>query len=378
MAEFLFWTCLLLPAYAWLGYPLVLRVLGTFISRPVRSGNSALSVSIIIAAHNEAAHIQSKIRSLLGQGYPASALEVLVASDGSSDDTVALAEAVGDARVRALDLPRMGKTRALNVAVAEARYEVLVFTDADNVWTAETLNHLLAPLADPTVGCCGGTLVVHRSGSSLSIGDRWYRRYEAWLRELENRVGCMVSADGALLALRRELWQPIPDEVNDDFFLSTCAPVQGQRIVHVPGAVVLDHGLAEADKQLHRRIRVTVGGLQSLLVRRQLLNPLRYGAYALALISHKVLRRFAPLLLVPLLLANLALWDAGPLYRFSLLLQLTGYAVGLAGLFDRSDRLPRAFRLAGFLLVTLVGMAVGLVQFIRGRRYSLWNPQQSR
>src|SRR5690606_34456492 len=309
VAEFLFWTCLLLPAYAWLGYPLVLRVLGTFISRPVRSGNSALSVSIIIAAHNEAAHIQSKIRSLLGQGYPASALEVLVASDGSSDDTVALAEAVGDARVRVLDLPRMGKTRALNVAVPEARYEVLglgetralkgavaearcealVFTDADNVWTAATLNHLLASLAVPAVGCCGGTLVVHRSGSSQSIGDRWYRRYEAWLRELENRVGCMVSADGALLALRRELWQPIPDEVNDDFFLSTCAPVQGQRIVHVPGAVVLDHGLAEADKQLHRRIRVTVGGLQSLLVRRQLLNPMRYGAYALALISHKVL-----------------------------------------------------------------------------------------
>src|SRR5690606_23484291 len=121
VAEFLFWTCLLLPAYAWLGYPLVLRVLGTFISRPVRSGNSALSVSIIIAAHNEAAHIQSKIRSLLGQGYPASALEILVASDGSGDDTVALAEAVGDARVRVLDRPRMGKTRALKAAVAEAR-----------------------------------------------------------------------------------------------------------------------------------------------------------------------------------------------------------------------------------------------------------------
>src|SRR5690606_9877291 len=147
--------------------------------------------SIIIAAHNEAAHIQSKIRSLLGQGYPASALEVLVASDGSSDDTVALAEAVGDARVRVLALPRMRKTRALNVAVAEARYAVLVFTDVGHVWSGVTFTVLLAPLADPCVGCCGGCLVVHRSGSSLSIGDGWYRRYEAWLRELEDRVGCM-------------------------------------------------------------------------------------------------------------------------------------------------------------------------------------------
>lgn len=378
MAEFLFWASLLLPAYAWFGYPLTLWVLGRFISRPVHSGTSSLSVSIIIAAHNEAEHIQNKIRSLLAQSYAASELEILVASDGSTDGTVLLAKAVDDTRVRVLDLPRVGKTQALNAAVEAARYEVLVFTDADNVWTADTLVHLLTPLADAGVGCCSGTLVVHRSGSALSIGDRYYRRYEAWLRALENRIGCMVSADGALLALRRSLWQPIPDQVNDDFFLSTCAPAQGQRIVHVAEAVVLDHGLAEADKQFHRRIRVTVGGLQSLVVRRSLLNPFRYGVYALSLISHKVLRRFAPLFLLPLLLASMALWDEGVFYRFSLILQLLGYAAGLAGMLDRQGRLPRAFHLVGFFMVTLIGMLVGVLQFVRGRRYSLWNPQQSR
>lgn len=377
MAELIFWSSLLLPVYAWLGYPVALWILGLFIARPFQIRAAPMSVSVIIAAHNEAAHIQNKIRSLLSQCYCTAALEVIVASDGSTDDTVGLAQAVGDSRLRVLDLPRLGKTEALNAAVEQARHDVLVFTDADNEWVPDTLEHLLAPLADESVGCCGGTLVVHESGGALSIGDTYYRRYEAWLRALENRVGCMVSADGALLALRRSLWQPIPVQVNDDFFLSTCAPAAGKRIIHVPEARVLDHGVAQLNRQFRRRIRVTVGGLQSLWVRRSLMNPFSHGAYAIALISHKLIRRFAPLLLIPLLMASIALWEAEA-YRGALILQLAGYAAGILGMLDRQDKLPRVFRLAGFFLITLAGMVVGVGQFLRGRRYSLWNPQQSR
>jgi cellulose synthase/poly-beta-1,6-N-acetylglucosamine synthase-like glycosyltransferase len=187
-----------------------------------------------------------------------------------------------------------------------------------------------------------------------------------------------VSVDGALLALRRELFQTIPADVTDDFYISTSAAVAGQRIVFVESAQVLDQGVDDADKQFRRRLRVTVGGLQSLARRRELLNPLRYGSYALALISHKLIRRLAPLLLIPLLLSNLWLWPQGTFYQLTLVAQLGAYLLALAGLFDRQRRLPKPFRLAAFLLVTLAGMSLGLWQFLRGQRYSLWNPQQNR
>ncbi|QZI73489.1 glycosyltransferase [Pseudomonas protegens] len=378
MANTIFWLCLLLPFYAWIGYPLLLAVLSLFVRpRPLQAGEP-LSVSVIIAAHNEGPHIEHKLRTLLQQDYPATDLQIILASDGSSDDTVATALAVRDSRVLVLDLPRVGKAGALNAAVELARNDILVFTDADNQWSGDTLGKLLAPLADPQVGACGGHMIIPDPGHNLSLGDSLYRHYEAWLRQAENRTGCMVSADGALLALRRELFQHIPAEVNDDFFISTCAPVAGKRIVYVEEAQVLDQGVDEAGKQYRRRLRVTVGGLQSLAQRRELMNPLRHGAYAIALISHKLIRRLAPVLLLPLLLSNLWLWNAGAFYSLGLAAQLLGYAAGVMGLLDSRGRLPKVFRLAGFVLVTLAGMSMGLWQFLRGRRYALWNPQQNR
>ncbi|MGE7989964.1 glycosyltransferase [Pseudomonas sp. NPDC089554] len=378
MAEIIFWSCLLLPLYAWLGYPLLLTLAAPLFTARKPGPLPPQRVSVVIAAHNEERHIEQKLASVLGQDYAAAELQVVVASDGSSDRTVALARALGDARVQVLDLPRVGKAQALNTAVQACQGDILVFTDADNKWSGNTLGLLLAPFADSDVGGTAGHMIIPKPGKGLSLGDSLYRHYEAWLRKVENRTGCMVSADGALLALRRPLYQAIPKQVNDDFFISTCAPAAGMRIVYVPEAVVLDQGVDEADKQFRRRQRVTVGGLLSLAARRELLNPARHGLYAIALLSHKLIRRLAPVLLVPLLLANLWLAAEPGVYRLTLAAQLLGYAVAIAGLLDASHRLPKPFRLAAFLLVTLAGMSVGLWQFLRGHSYSQWNPDQNR
>jgi len=378
VAEFIYWSCLLLPVYAYLGYPLMLSLLVPLF--PLRRYGKALpmDVSIVIAAHNEARHIEEKLRTLLAQDYQAHSLQIILASDGSTDDTVACARKVIDPRITVLDLPRQGKAAALNTGVAHSNGEILVFTDADNQWFPDTLGHLLAPLGDPEVGACAGHMEIPVPGRGLSLGDSLYRHYEGWLRRVESRTDCMVSADGALLALRRALFQPIPAQVNDDFFLSTCAPAAGKSIVYVPRARVTDQGVDEADKQFRRRQRVTVGGLQSLAHRRELLNPLRHGLYAIGLISHKLIRRLAPVLLLPLLLSNVWLWEQHMFYRLSLVAQLLGYAMALIGLMDAGHRLPRPFRLAAFVLVTLAGMSIGLWQFLRGHRYSQWNPEQNR
>jgi len=381
VAEWIFWGSLLLLLYPYVGYPLCLAAFAA-VTKPGRdtppSQAPACSVSIIIAAHNEARHIAQKLHVLLNQDYSAGALEIIVASDGSSDDTVMLARAINDPRIRVLDLPRQGKIATLNAALVQARHDILVFTDADNQWANDTLSKLLAPLADIRIGACAGNMTIPDPGQGLSLGDSLYRRYEAWLRKAENRAGCVVSADGALLALRRELVQKIPEHVTDDFFLSTCAPSAGRRIAYVPDARVLDRGVDAYDKQLRRRQRLTVRALHSLSVRRPLMNPLRHGFYAVALISHKVLRRLVPLLLAPILVSNFFLWQQADFYRYALAAQLLAYGVGVIGLFDTRARLPKPFRLAGFLLVTLIGLSSGLWLFLRGHRYALWNPQQNR
>jgi len=374
----MFWLCLLLPLYAWIGYPVLLSLAAPLFPRRRPAPLPPQRVSVVIAAHNEERHIEHKLRSVLGQDYPCAELQVIVASDGSSDRTVELARGVRDPRVQVLDLPRLGKTAVLNTAVSTCRGDILVFTDADNQWAGDTLGLLLAPFADSQVGGSAGHMIIPNPGKGLSLGDSLYRHYEAWLRKVENRTGCMVSADGALLAVRRELYQAIPPQVNDDFFISTCAPAAGKRIVYVPEAVVIDQGVDEAGKQFRRRQRVTVGGLQSLAARSELLNPLRHGLYAVALISHKLIRRLAPVLLLPLLLANLWLAAEPGLYRLTLAAQLLGYAFAIAGLLDVRHRLPKPFRLAAFVLVTLAGMCVGLWQFLRGHGYSQWNPDQNR
>lgn len=146
MAEYLYWSCLLLPVYAYLGYPVLLTLLAPLF--PVRRYITAvpMDVSIIIAAHNEARHIEAKLRTLLAQDYPARSLQIILASDGSTDDTVACARNVIDPRITVLDLPRQGKAAALNTGVAHSSGDILVFTDADNQWFPDTLGHLLVPL----------------------------------------------------------------------------------------------------------------------------------------------------------------------------------------------------------------------------------------
>ncbi|MDD0973749.1 glycosyltransferase family 2 protein [Pseudomonas fontis] len=378
MAEFIFWLCLLLPFYAWLGYPLLLTLVGPLFPRHQPGPLPAQNISVVVAAHNEERNIENKLRNLLGHDYQPATLQIVVASDGSSDRTVALARSFDDPRIQVLDLPRMGKNSVLNAAVAHCTGDILVFSDADTHWQEGTLRALLAPFADPQVGGSVGKMLIAKPGKGLSVGESLYRHYEAWLRRVESRTGCTVSADGYLQALRRELFQPIPKLVNDDFYINTCAPVAGKRVVYVDQALVLDQGVDEAGRQFYRRQRVTVGGLISLAARRELLNPLRHGLYAIALISHKLIRRLAPVLLLPLLLANLWLLDDHGFYRFTLAAQLLGYACAVAGLLDVRQRLPKPFRLAAYVLVTLAGMSVGLWQFLRGHSYNQWNPDQTR
>jgi cellulose synthase/poly-beta-1,6-N-acetylglucosamine synthase-like glycosyltransferase len=366
-------------AAVYLGYPLLILALaaGRRVPPPPAGGAPPASVSIIVCAHNEAASIGAKLRSVGAAVARRADAEILVVDDGSTDATAQIvAELAQAVPLRLMRLPRGGKAAALRQAIAVARGEILVFSDADPLWEAGTLDALLAPFADPGVGAVAGEVRSLRASaaSRWRAGDALFRAYESAIRAAEDRLFGCVSADGGLFALRAALAEPVPPDVTDDFYLSTAAVARGYRIAFRPDAAVYEVSPPGARQHLRRRIRITVRGLTGLWRRRQLLNPLRTGAYAVALLFHKLLRRLAPLLLLPLWVALLWLADeAGGVAAAALFLGATVSALLLLVL---PLPLPKWVRLPLYVAVHLFGLAAGTLLFLAGRRYTQWAPQK--
>lgn len=371
-------------ALVYAGYPVLLAVLATAAPRAsaVR-GEAPASVSVIICAHNEAAAIGAKLRSVLESvaGY-SEQVEIIVCDDGSTDETAAIvAEIARGAPLpfRLMTLPRGGKAAALRRAMAAAQGEILVFSDADPLWEAATVPALLAPFADAQVGAVAGEVRGLRSarGGAWRGGEGLFRRYESEMRAAEDRLFGCVSADGGLFALRASLAEPVPGDVTDDFFLSTAAVARGYRIAFAPEAAVYEVAPDGQRQHFRRRIRITVRGLTGLWRRRTLLNPRRTGAYAFGLLFHKLLRRLAPLLLLPLWAAVLALVaERGETLHLLAFALLSAAAAGTAAILLLPVKVPKLLRLPAYFGIHLGGLAIGTVLFLSGKRYTQWAPHK--
>jgi cellulose synthase/poly-beta-1,6-N-acetylglucosamine synthase-like glycosyltransferase len=379
--ELIFWLLIFLCFYGYFGYPLLLALISPWAKRyrdiPGQTEDGP-SVSILVPAFNESDYITVKIDSLLNQNYPAERFDIWVLNDGSEDNTADIIRNYEDPRVHLLDLPRGGKATALNKGVASSANDIIVFSDADNEWTPDTLMRLVSPFTLDSVGAVSGRLTIREDTSHLGLGDLLYRNFEAFVRRSETRLGSAVSADGGIFAIRRELYEPIPQDVTDDFFISTGAIINGKALIFQPDAIAYDDGVEKAENQLRRRIRVTVRGMTSLWRRRQLFNPNVYGIYSLCLLSHKLIRRFVPFFALFLLPVNMMIAGQGGFYQLLLWLQILFYASAVAGLIDKGKNLPKPFSMAGFLLLSTYGLGLGIVQFVTGRRYTFWSPEQNR
>ncbi|OUS24616.1 hypothetical protein A9Q99_23890 [Gammaproteobacteria bacterium 45_16_T64] len=381
MMEVLFFTLVFVCFYGYVGYPALLFVVTRFTSRYQsipQSTEDGPTVSILVAAYNEEDYISTKIDSLLSQTYPEDKFDVWVLSDGSSDKTGDIVKGYNNPRIRLLDLPRGGKATALNAGVKASSNDIVVFSDADNEWTQDTLMRLISPFTMKTVGAVSGHLSIRKTSKHLGMGDRLYRQYEAFIRNCETKLGNAVSADGGIFAIRRELFDEIPQDVTDDFYISTGAIVKGTSLIYQGSAIAYDDGVDKAKNQMRRRIRVTVRGMTSLWRRKQLFNPLRYGIYSLCLLSHKLIRRFVPFFALLLLPVNALLIGQGEIYNALFAVQLAFYIGAVAGLLDGGKRLPKIFSMAGFLLLSSAGLGFGIIQFIKGKRFTFWSPEQNR
>lgn len=373
IAWFVCWTSAALLLHVFAGYPVIMWVIARMRPRPVAKRAILPTVSIVIAVHDGAAFIRAKLANLQALDYPAELVDLVIAGDGCHDATVAMARRSTDPRLTVLDFPnRRGKAACLNDAVAITRGEVLLFTDVRQKLSPGALKELVANLGDPSVGAVGGELHLENARTGFAQGVDFYWRYEKGIRLAESLSGSTVGVSGALYAMRRSLFSPLPPgTVLDDVLVPMRVAAQGKRVVFEPKAMAWDQPSQEPAQERQRKIRTLAGNYQLVQLEPWLLLPWRNPLW-LRFVSHKLLRLLAPWLLVALALSSGALVTRHPMYAVAFGgIVAGGLMVALARLLPRLGRLlPLRIAVAFFYLNLFAAQA--LVSFARNRRLHLW------
>ncbi|HBA53548.1 MAG TPA: glycosyltransferase family 2 protein, partial [Syntrophorhabdus aromaticivorans] len=328
----IFFFCLLMVAYVYVGYPVLALILSTINNRQVRKTRHWPTVSILIAAHNEENHIGTTIENKLALEYPRDKIEIIVISDGSTDETDNIVSRYEQQGIRLLrQEPRAGKTSALNMAVRSARGEIIVFSDANSLYRENAIQKLVQNFSDDGVGYVTGKMVYTKpDGSTVGDGCTAYMKYENFLRGVETRVGSIVGVDGGIDAVRKSLYRPMRQDQLPDFVLPLAVVKQGFRVVYEPGAVLHEATLVSQEDEYAMRVRVTLRALWALKDMKHMLNPCRYTTFAWQMWSHKVLRYLCIVFLAGLYFANAVLWLEGLGYRIFFLLQSCLYCLAFS------------------------------------------------
>jgi cellulose synthase/poly-beta-1,6-N-acetylglucosamine synthase-like glycosyltransferase len=385
-ATVVFWASAAALLYAYAGYPLLLALAARLKrGRPSPRNADARAdaaaapfVSVVITAYNEERDLAAKLENTLALDYPPDRLEIIVASDCSSDRTDEIARSFAPRGVRLHRQPRrLGKTAAQNAAVELARGEFVLFSDATTLYRQDVLRQIVPNFRDPSVGCVAGKLIyVDPEGTAVGRGARAYWDYETFLKTRESEVCSLIGVSGCLYAVRRAAYVPLYHEACSDFIIATKMVEQGLRAVYEPAAVCTEETNRRADKELRMRVRVITQTFTDLWRHRAMLNPLRAGFYAVQLLSHKVVRYLVPLFLALILVASALLAARSAFYALALAAQLALYlAAALAWAFERAGRRPpRPVALPQYFVLANLAVVLAWWQFLRGERYASWEP----
>lgn len=374
-AEIIFWLSAAALAYTYAGYPLLLLLMSRLRPREVKRGAFEPFVSVIVTAYNEERDLEAKLENTLALDYPRHLLEIIVASDCSTDRTDDLARAFADHGVRLVRQPkRLGKTAAQNMAVAEARGEIILFSDATSLYQPDVLRVMMPSFADPTVGCVAGRLIyVDPAESRVGRGARSYWSYETFLKRHESRVCSLIGASGCLYAVRRSAYQPLYHEACSDFIIATKMVEQSLRAVYEPAAVCTEETNRQVDKELRMRVRVIAQTYTDLWRHRAMMNPFRSGFYAIQLLSHKVMRYAVPFFLIAILAASGLLARHSVFYSIVFAAQVGCYLSALgAWLLERVGVRSRMLALPQYFVLSNLAALIACYQFLRGERYAFW------
>jgi len=363
-----FWGALGALAWTHAGYPAAMGVLARLRPRPVARGDVTPSVVVVVSAHDEEDVIGRRVENLLELDYPAELLQIVVASDGSTDGTDGIVEAIAarEPRVRLLRCPREGKVAAQHRAVRETASDAVAFTDANTEWRPDALRTLVRSLADPEVGyVCGRLRLESPEGANL---EGLYWRYEVWVREQESACSSITAGNGAIYAVRREAYVEDDPKFGHDFGFPYLMEQAGLRAVYDRDAVAVEKPATEQEDEYGRKVRTIARSWGHLLTGRAL-RPTR-PLYLAQLVSHRVLRYSTGILHVTLLVSNLMLVARAPFYRLFLFFQLAG--LGLAGAGKARLPVPGA-RLAYYYFVVTKSTVAALVSYLRFGTPQMWD-----
>lgn len=370
-----FWIMVFGVFYAYVGYPLLLAALAYARPRPVReTGSDPLpTVSIIIPVHNEAEIIERKIQNTLSLNYPSDRLQIVFVSDASSDgSTDILNRHAGQAGFTVLEVPvRKGKANALNMALGVVTGDIVIFSDASIILDADALRHIVAKFADPEIGCVSGEDHIREGG-----GEGLYGRYELFLRNQESRIGSIVGASGSFYAQRRVLCEPFVEGVAPDFLSVLNTVERGARAVTEPLAFGDMRSVRGHRSEFQRKVRTLIRGFAALSMKRRLLNPFRFGLFALELLSHKLVRWWVPFFLLGSLVTNAFLLDS-EFYVLLFALQVLFYALAAIASVEGSPLHESAIgRVPLYFSLVNLAILVAWIKYFVGVRQEIWDPSK--
>lgn len=365
--------------YAYFGYALLLKLMRRDQEVRLPAGEFTPPLSVICAVYQGKETIRQKIENTFAGDYPADKLELVIVTDGSDDGTDEIVAAYPDARVRLIrQQPRQGKTASQKKGITAASHEILVCTDLTTMLERGSLREIVRPLADDTIGLVSSEDIwVGPDGQPTAAAQGAYVKYEMWLRDRESAVSSIVSASGCFYAVRRQYFEPIPDYLIDDIVIPMTVVEHGARAIHRREARSLVPMIPKARNEFPRRARMTLGGINALWYKCHLLNPLRYGWYAIQLASHKLARWLVPFwMLAVLITSTLAVMlHLQPVWLWGgiLFAQIMFYLIALAGFLRRDHpATPAPVRLIYFLVSSNAALLLSWYYFFTSPKQTTW------
>ncbi|MGI8468318.1 MAG: glycosyltransferase family 2 protein [Pyrinomonadaceae bacterium] len=381
IVQIIFWLAVAALFYVYLGYPFLVFLASRISPKKIERGEFEPTVSIIITAYNEEQAIRAKLENTLQIDYPPEKLEIIVASDCSSDKTDDIAcEFVARGVKLYRQTERGGKTSAQNFAVGKATGEIILFSDATTAYQPDVLRKMLPNFADKTVGCVAGKLIyVDPAESSVGKGAKSYWNYETFLKENESRACSLIGTSGCLYSVRRSAYKKMYPEACSDFLIATVIYRQGLRTIYEPQAICTEETNQASDREMQMRVRVISQTFTDLWCNRDMLNPLKSGFYAVELFSHKLLRYAVPVFLILLFLSSLALAFYSGFYEIIFVLQIIFYLAALAALgLEKAGLKLKILAMPLYFILTNLASVVGFYKFLRGERYASWETIRDR
>ncbi len=368
IAQIFFWGSTFAIIYTWLLYPMILFIISRLKRVAVKRGDIIPSVSFIITVHNEEKVIEKKIENALALDYPEQKLEIIVASDASTDRTNELVSRYFDRGVK-LYLPqeRKGKSVTQNEAVATAQGEIIVLGDADTMFDRHFIREIVKNFDDPKVGCATGVYTnINPDVNSITSNIGFFWKFELLLRDLESRIGILFTTSGACMALRKNIFVPMDRRFADDGVIALDVVLQGYRVVNDKKAIAFITHPTSKSYQFNLRKRVIIRNVPCLLSRGKLLNPIRYPHFAFAIISHRFLRWLTPFFMIATFLSNTFLLSES-FYQLTYMFQAVFYICAIIGsALEKRNTIISAFSAPYSFCIGNAGFLVGFIKLLKG------------